>query len=388
MRRIAVVTGSRSEWGILAPVVAALQSRNDVEAGVIVTGTHLTHGTAEDVTDSGYPVWGTPPMYASAVVGYADMPAAVAQGVRAIGAAYVACAPNIVVVLGDRPEAMAAAVAAYYLRIPVAHIHGGERTDAHIDDSTRHAITRLAALHFAASAESATRLRAMGEEPWRIHAVGSPGLDTLRGVRRERVGGVVFLYHPHTPTYEQAGAEARAILAALDGRHVIAVYPNGDPGSAEVIAAIADAGVHAVSNLRRAVFVRLLASCEAIVGNSSCGIIEACYLGIPALNVGARNRGREHGGNVLFCSVRSVARGVTRVLSPTFRAQAQRTACPWGDGRASVRIARVLSTVPLGDRLLAKRLADDASWHADRNGARRHVADHHGARADRSPRAD
>ncbi len=379
-RTIAVVTGARAEFGLLAPIVAALARRPGVDAGFVVTGVHLAgrYGrTKNDVVRAGFPVWATVPMYTTLGGSFAQLPGAVARAVRGLDRVFAARRPDIVLVLGDRPEAFAAAAAAYFGRIPVAHVHGGERSDFHLDDATRHAITRLAHLHFPATVESATRLRRMGEEAWRIHRCGAPGLDALRALPRlerdvvARGHGldparpfVVFLFHPETAAWRRAGLHARTILAQLERARaqVLALYPNGDPGSAAIIDAIeARAGRLAVArHLPRGRFSAALAAADALVGNSSCGLIEGSYLGTPVLNIGARNLGREHGANVIFvpATAAAIARGLARVLSPRFHRRAREAPCPWGDGRAGEKIARVLATVPLGPRLLAKRLSE------------------------------
>jgi GDP/UDP-N,N'-diacetylbacillosamine 2-epimerase (hydrolysing) len=379
-RSIAVVTGARAEFGLLVPIVAALARRRDVDVGFVITGVHLAgrYGrTRNDVVRAGFPVWAAVPMYATLGASFAQLPAAIAKAVRGLDRVFAARKPALVLVLGDRPEAFAAATAAYFGRIPLAHVHGGEKSDFHLDDATRHAITRLAHLHFPATRQSAARLRRMGEEPWRIHLTGAPGLDALRAMPRPERDAVArrhgidparpfvtLLFHPETGAWRRAGAQARTILAELARARLqtIALYPNGDPGSDAIIRAIGARGgrIAAAAHLPRDEFAALLAATDALVGNSSCGLIEGSYLGTPVLNLGERNVGREHGANVVFAPVAPAAirRGLATVLSARFRRRAREAPCPWGDGRAGEKIARILATVPLDARVLAKRLAE------------------------------
>ena len=378
-RRIAVVTGTRAEYGLLRPVLEALVRRPGVKAGLIVTGVHLSREygyTRRDIAREGFPIWAVVPIYRKLGRDFSELPAALARATAGLDRAYRKCAAQIAVILGDRLEAFAAAQAGYFGHIVVAHIHGGEKSDHHLDDATRHAISRLAHLHFPASAESADRLARVGEEPFRIHCAGAPGLDALarmEPVPRECVAArygldahrpiAVFLFHPETADWRRAGAQAARILAAMRARklQVVALYPNGDPGSDAIIARLQRqaAPIAIRRHLPRGEFLQLLAQTDALVGNSSCGLIEASFLGTPTLNLGQRNRGREHGANVVFAPIEraAIARGLATVLAPRFKARARRAPCPWGDGTAGVKIAAVLARVKLDARLLSKRLA-------------------------------
>ncbi|MFQ5653395.1 MAG: UDP-N-acetylglucosamine 2-epimerase, partial [Planctomycetota bacterium] len=233
-------------------------------------------------------------------------------------------------------------------------------------------------LHFAATEEAALRLRAMGEEEWRIHRVGAPGLDGIHEAARAAAEAlpeeerhspppVVFLFHADRLAQERAGEVARGILEELRGRDlpVVAIYPNSDPGSDAIVAEIERALAAAPERLTvhrslpRRRFLGLLARARVLVGNSSAGIIEAPALGLPAVNVGERNRRREHGANVLFVDREpgSLKRALDRALGdPSWLASLKEAPNPYGDGRAAQRIASILAEISIDEAFYRKRL--------------------------------
>ena len=379
MRRVALVTGTRAEYGLLKPVLLELNRKAEIEAGLLVTGVHLNseYGwSRKQIESDGVPVWATVQMYGKDLgKDFASLPSALARAVSGLSDALEETDPEIVVVLGDRLEALAGALAAFYRRTALAHLHGGENSAFHLDDTTRHAITRFAHLHFPATEASAERLRRMGEEEFRIHVCGAPGLDAIRNLEPRpkneimdafglspRRHFVIFLFHPETARWREAGDQARRILEILCARNleVLALYPNGDPGSpgiAETLKQFASR-VTVRRNLARIDFLHALLAADALVGNSSCGLIEASFKGIPVLNVGERNRGREHGKNVVFVPSerKAIEEGLSRVLDPEFKERAKKAPCPWGDGTAGEKIAEILAEVRIDDKLLSKRL--------------------------------
>ena len=388
MKRILVVTGARSEFGLLAPVVTALMDRADVVTTLAVTGVHLLadYGrTIEEVRAAGYRIHHEIPMYESGPLEDGLLPAALARATSGVAEALAKDEAEGVLVLGDRAEALAAALASYAAGRVVVHIHGGDRTDSgHTDEAFRHAITRFAHVHLAATEESAARLRATGEEEWRVHRVGSPGLDTVMAQLSPAVTPTeselaarfdldparplaLFLFHPDRLEQQRAGALATQVLDALlaENCSVVAVYPNSDPGSEAIVAAIDAARARAPeriavrTSLPRLQFLEVLAGARLMVGNSSAGLIEAPCVGLPVVNVGKRNRHREHGANVLF--VDADAAGLRAALrqaaeDPRFRARCQAAGSPYGDGQSAVRIARIVAETEVDARLLGKRI--------------------------------
>lgn len=283
--------------------------------------------------------------------------------------------PDILVIIADRYEMLAPAAAALALRIPIAHIEGGEITVGAVDDAVRNALTKMSHLHFACTRKAAKRIRAMGEDPWRITFSGSLSLDTLRRERlltpsqlQKQLGfrvdreTVVCVYHPVT-MFEDTVEEADEVFAALEKlpNQIVFIYPNADTGSRELIRraeqfADEHSRARVLVNLDHLSYLSLLKHSGVLVGNSSSGIIESTSLGVPVVNIGIRQLGREHARNVIDAPAKrkAIADALSRALSPTFRKSMQRLKNPYGDGKAAQIIARVLATAPLGQKLLFK----------------------------------
>ncbi len=368
MRRVAVVTGTRADWGLLKGVCRAMDAHDDLELVLIAGGAHLLPPalTIEEVREFGAPMHEFA-MQRDGEVGRLADAAAFGRGVSRLATILTLLTPDIVVVLGDRIEALAAASAASIGGIRVAHIHGGDRAEGVADEAMRHAITKLAHMHFPASAKSATRIEQLGEEPSRIHCTGSPALDgiaALPALSDERFHSLgspqfVLLVHPCGRSDEVECTDALVLIAATaaQGRTLV-LRPNSDAGCAGILEAIrhaADtAGVTTADHLPREEFIGLLkrSDTRALVGNSSAGLLEAAALGTRVLNVGTRQRGRERAGNVVDCARATpedlaAAFAQLAVLKPIASAQ-------FGDGNAGKRIAQLLATVDLDTHLLAK----------------------------------
>jgi UDP-hydrolysing UDP-N-acetyl-D-glucosamine 2-epimerase len=370
LRRIAVVTGTRAEWGLLRPVCEAIRAEHGLTLQVVAGGAHLlapartideVRAFAPGLVEFAMQVPGDTGRMADA--------RALGRGTAALADIFAAIAPEIVVVLGDRIEAFAAASAAAVGGIRVAHIHGGDRAEGVADESMRHAITKLAHLHFPASAASAQRILAMGEQPQTVHLAGSPSIDGLETIAplddaayaELDAPEYVVLMHPcgRSDAVEHADAAAMLDAARAHGR-VLALMPNSDPGRAGIARAIAErcTQVRVAEHLPRARFVALLKRPEirALVGNSSAGIIEAAALGVRVIDVGGRQRGRERAANVVHC-----ADAEPHALSDAFAAAARPVALldrplrhPYGSGGAGFRIARVLAQCDLAQHPLQK----------------------------------
>ena len=375
-RRIVVVTGTRAEWGLLAPVCEAIVARTDVTLDVCAGGAHLlTPSNSSDdptirwVEASGHRVHSFVMQRPGETGRLADA-AAVGRGMTALTTLFERLSLDFVVVLGDRIEAFAAASAASIGGIRVAHIHGGDRAEGVADEAMRHAITKLAHIHFPASAESAARIERLGEDPARIHLVGSPAVDGIAAIRpaidheHAEVGApdFIFLMHPIGRTDDAEERDAYAVLETLAARgRVLALQPNSDPGregiarAIEIVAGRRREHVRAVHHLLRERFVALLkhASVQAIVGNSSAALIECAALGVRALNIGDRQRGRERADNVRDVASGDLA-GLARELD-TLASWHPSGVHPYLAGGASARIAETLATCDLTAYGLAKR---------------------------------
>ncbi|MEY3142298.1 MAG: hypothetical protein RLY21_791 [Planctomycetota bacterium] len=374
-RKIAVVTGTRAEWGLLEPVCAEIAARHDLALDVCAGGAHLLKSADGDdatvalVEASGYAVQRFA-MQEEGKSGRAADAAALGRGVSRLAEIFARLSPDIVVVLGDRIEAFAAASAASIGGIRVAHIHGGDRAEGVADEAMRHAITKLSHMHFAASAQSAERIARLGEDSARIHLVGSTAIDGLDAcmpmsdAAHAALGApeFVFLMHPVGRTDAEEEREAQSLLEALSERgRVMALAPNTDPGRDGIARAIRRMAeqkrerVRAETNLARRDFVGLLRhpKVRALVGNSSAGLIECAALGVRAINIGSRQGGRERADNARDVATGDGA-GLARELDgicgwrPT-------GVHPYLSGAASGRIAMILATCDLSQHGLVKR---------------------------------
>ncbi|HEU4369331.1 MAG TPA: UDP-N-acetylglucosamine 2-epimerase [Methylomirabilota bacterium] len=381
-RAIGVVTVARSDYGHLLSLLAALEADSDVELGVFVAGSHLSTRfgwTADLVEADGWPIAARIDMGIDD-----DAPAAIAtatgRGVTGFAEVFARHRPDLLVVLGDRYEMLAAALAALPFALPVAHLHGGEVTEGAIDEQIRHAITKLAHLHFVAAEAYAARVRQLGEEPWRVHCCGAPGLDRLQAraaLSREalgaRLGGplgrptLLVTFHPETLAAGDVPRQAEELTAALekvDG-NIVATAPGADTAHGAITAALERLAARrpatrVVTTLGDEVYCSLLREADVMVGNSSSGLIEAPTFGLPVVNVGDRQRGRLRATNVLDVPAEreAIAEAIGRALEPGFRRGLAGLVNPYGDGNAAPRIARVLREVELGPRLTRKRFVD------------------------------
>jgi UDP-hydrolysing UDP-N-acetyl-D-glucosamine 2-epimerase len=381
-RTIGVVTVARSDYGHLVPLLEALRDTPGITLQLYVAGAHLSPRFGETV--SAIEADGWPISARVETIGASDAAVEVAAGtgagVAGFARAFAAGRPDLIVVLGDRAEMLAAAVAALPLAIPVAHLHGGEVTEGAIDEQARHAITKLAHLHFPAAEPYARRIRQMGEEPWRVHCVGAPGLDRFaRGAampREElarRIGlplrrpTLLVTFHPVTLEPGEAGghsAELAGALEMVDG-DVVITYPGADAAHDAVIRrlealAATRPGTRMIPALGEDGYRALLQEADVMVGNSSSGLIEAPSFGLPVVNVGIRQQGRLRAANVIDVGHgrEEIAAGIRRALAPGFRAGLRGLVNPYGDGNAAPRIARVLREGELGPRLVRKRFVD------------------------------
>ena len=375
-RRVCFVTGTRAEYGLMRTTLDALDGHAGIEPQLIATGTHLdaSHGrTVADIRGEGRRVHAEVPWARSNDrFAYA---AALGKATADLAAAYAKVRPEIVLVVGDRVEAFAAAQAAHLAGIAVAHVHGGDRATGQADDALRHAITKLAHIHLAATEQSAARILKMGEDPWRVHTVGAPGIDGItedaapRADVVDAVGDAPFalaILHPTRDDDQSEWATTRRLLDALLDSGVpkiVAIGPNNDPGHRGVAGCLArasatDRRVRLFANLPRPLLLGLMRDASLMAGNSSSGIIEAASFGLPVLDVGPRQHGRERSGNVAHADDH-----------PADLAAA--VASIWNDGRptrwtggnvyggtgAGDRIARLLAATPLTPGVLRKTIA-------------------------------
>jgi UDP-N-acetylglucosamine 2-epimerase (non-hydrolysing)/GDP/UDP-N,N'-diacetylbacillosamine 2-epimerase (hydrolysing) len=376
-RRIGVVTTSRADYSHLYWPLRELATHPDVELGVFVLGAHLAPefgSTIREIEADGFPIKARIECLLSSDT---DTGMAKTIGVAILGLAdaLTAWRADLLLLIADRYEMLAPASVALALRIPVAHIEGGEVSQGAIDDAVRSALTKLAHVHFTSTENARRRVIAIGEEPWRVHHAGAPSLDHLRRSKlldraalEARLGlaltppTLLAAWHPVT-LLRETNAEAGALFDALAQTpgQLIFVYPNADAGGLALIErtkalAATRPHTHIFVNFDAVTYWSLLGNVDAMAGNSSSGIMEAASFAVPTVNVGMRQQGRERARNVIDAPAEAAAilTAITKALSPEFRDSLRGMANPYGDGTAAETIARVLTTVPL-DGLLIKQ---------------------------------
>lgn len=371
-RRIVYLSGTRADFGLMQSTLQRIAATPGMDLQVAVTGMHLSaeHGhTVDEIAATGLPICACIPTDMRTRSG-ASMAAAIADCLAGVTALLESARPDALLLLGDRGEMLAGAIAALHAGVPCVHVHGGERSGT-VDEPVRHAISKLSSYHFVALESARERLLRMGEEGARIFVTGAPGLDglgELAAMEREACLAalqlapgsrfVLAVFHPVVQQAAAAADQTRLLLEALGaaGLPVVWLEPNADAGSREILGVL-DAtplppGSRRATHLGRPLYAAALRHCELLVGNSSSGIIEAATFGTPVLNVGDRQAMRDHGPNVLDVPVEAQA------LAAGLRSQLGhgRYRCDnaWGDGRAGERIAQLLATLPLQPRLLEK----------------------------------
>jgi GDP/UDP-N,N'-diacetylbacillosamine 2-epimerase (hydrolysing) len=378
-RRVAYVTGTRADYGLFSEPLRRIREHPGLELSLIVTSMHLEPEfglTIREIEADGMPV-AARVRNLGAGDGGADQARAIGRAVLGITDALEQVRPDIVIVLGDRGEMRAAAIAAAHLNLAIAHVHGGEVSGT-IDETVRHAITKLSHVHLAATDEAAERLRRLGEQPRNVHVVGAPGLDYLGrfepvpdATLAEELGleltqpFVLFTQHPVSFELADAGRQMALSLSALEqvGVQVVATYPNADAGGRAMIQVLEDrrdrGWLRIVPSLGQRRFASLLKKAAVQVGNSSSGIIEAPFFGVPVVNIGTRQEGRLRAGNVLDVPYdqEAIRSAVACALGDeAFRKRAREARNPYGDGHAGERITAILAALELGPGLLDKRI--------------------------------
>jgi len=387
MRTVGVVTTARSDYGIYRPILRRIKADPDLRLMVFVGGMHLSQQfgmTVKEIEQDGFPISERIqiPLDSDTAEG---MSQALGAAVTGFAQAFAKSRPDILLVLGDRFEMFAAASAAVPLNIPMGHIHGGELTYGAIDDSFRHAITKMSHLHFPSTKTYADRLIRMGEEPWRVTVSGAPALDELQTLPPqpdpatfEKSCGkpvppnpLLVTFHPVTRELKQAKEQVTELLLALADvdRPVIFTQPNADAGG-QIIQEHIDEFVKKskgkawyVPNFGPQGYWDAVRLCAAMVGNSSSGLIEAPSFGVPVVNIGTRQDGRVRAGNVIDvpCVHAEIIPAIERAVSREFRSSLKDMVNPYGDGHATERIVAKLKSVEIGDKMLRKIFHEESA---------------------------
>lgn len=369
MRKIAVFTGTRAEYGLLYWLLKDLQQDTEVELQLLVSAMHLSPEfgmTYQQIEADGFTITEKVEMLLSSdsAVGTAK---SIGLGVLGFADALERMKPDVLVVLGDRFEALAVAQAAMILRIPIAHIHGGEITEGAYDDAIRHAITKLSLLHFTSTEIHRNRVIQLGEHPSRVFNVGAVGLDHLQRSKMLTLPDLsaslsfnleqpylLVTYHPVTLACEPAKISFESLLNALDEfshYQVILTYPNADDGGREIIPLLEayakkqPARVLAIPSLGQQRYLSAVKHAAAVLGNSSSGIIEVPSFKVPTVNLGERQRGRLAADSVFSCPATQEA--IAKTLHKALKSDLSRVVNPYGKGQASEAILEQLKTADL-----------------------------------------
>jgi UDP-hydrolysing UDP-N-acetyl-D-glucosamine 2-epimerase len=376
--KILAVTGTRADWGLFVPVLDALRDDARFTLEIAATGQHHMAGSTslDAIAAEGHRVEHQVEMG----LGGDDSAAALAKGMGAatsgIGAVLEMSRPDLILLLGDRYEILATALAAVVARVPIAHMFGGDVTEGAIDDSIRHAITKLAALHFPSNAESAARIVQMGEDPARVHNVGSTGIDRILALKplgrddffasvglAPRAQNFVITFHPATLS-DDSTAQAEAMLDALDAfpeAGLIFTGSNADPGARGIdalvqayVAGRENAVFHASLGSRR--YFSALTHCDLVIGNSSSGVLEAPSFRLPTVNIGDRQARRPRANSVVDSDVHPDA--IAAAIRAALALDCSTVSNPYGDGHAAERIVNVLSAIEKPETLVRKSFVD------------------------------
>ncbi len=375
MRKICVVTGTRAEYGLLCRLMRLIQESPDTQLQVIATNMHLSPkygNTYQEIEKDGFTIdCKIPIIDENAEDNAVTTVKSMATALSGFAEAYNTLKPDMLVVLGDRYEILAAATAALIARIPIAHLHGGEVTEGAYDDAIRHSITKMSHLHFTSTEDYRKRVIQLGEQPDRVFYVGAPGVENIKKfplMSKEEVeesvnfkldeNTILVTYHPVTLGEHTAEKDIKEFIGALEERKDLRVFftmPNSDTGSQAIVDAI---NTFVANNADRAIaykslgikrYLSVMKYAGAVVGNSSSGLIEVPSFGIPTLNIGDRQKGRMAADSVYNCDTDkdSILRGLDVIMSPAFKMKAAETHNPYEKDNTSEEIFKVISTYPL-----------------------------------------
>ncbi len=383
-KRISILTATRAEYGLLKPIIQKLRGNESFDVRLVVTGAHLSPEfglTYREIVMDGIPIDEKIEILLSA-----DTPAAIS---KSMGLAMVSFAdyfsrlnPDLLIVLGDRYETLAVAIAAMNQRIPIAHLYGGETTEGAIDESIRHAITKLSYLHFTSTLEYRNRVIQLGESPDRVFCVGAVGVENIRQVKlmsrveleeqlhfRLDKPYAVITFHPVTLELGASSAQIAALLEACDtfkDMKFVFTKANSDT-EGRIINQMIDeyVSVHhnaiAVTSLGMVRYLSALKSAAMVIGNSSSGLVEAPSFGIPTINIGDRQRGRLQSESVINCKPvkEEIERAIEQALSSDFITNARKSVNPYGDGKVSDKIADTIEDFLLNNKIDLKKVFYD-----------------------------
>ena len=376
-RKISVTTGTRADYGILKPVIKKIEQSPNLKLELIVTGMHLSEKygkTINEIKKDGFKISKTINFLPKKDTNF-EMSMALGNGIISFSKLFKNIKPDINLVLGDRDEMLASALAAYHMNIPNAHIHGGDKSKGGIDEYNRHAITKISNIHFAASKKSYERILKMGEMPKFVFFTGSPAIDTLKEKNittkhalEQKYGlkfqgdEILLLQHPVTTQSNQSEKEILETLKAISKikKTTIAIAPNSDAGNVNIFKNLKKYSnkfnfIKLYPSLPREDFLGFLKNSSLFLGNSSSGMIEASYFDTPVINIGIRQEGREGGLNIINVkpSKREIFKAIEKCLN---KKTSFKKLNVYGSGNASNKIIRYLETIDLSKELIKKQI--------------------------------
>ncbi|HEX4879043.1 MAG TPA: UDP-N-acetylglucosamine 2-epimerase [Limnobacter sp.] len=373
MRKVCYLTGTRADFGLMQKTLQAIHACPSLELQVIACGMHLSrkHGyTVEEIERSGLPIFRRLCAVSDESSGY-NMGVFVGKLTCELMEAFDALKPDCVLLLGDRGEMLAGAIAAIHLGIPIVHVHGGERSGT-IDEPVRHAVSKLSHYHFTATEQARSRLVQMGELPAHVWVTGAPGLDGIQSLKRsnrpeickkfdfrEDAPLALMVFHPVVQEAAKAAEQMKELLQCLFDLQIqtVMLYPNADAGSDEIRSVLENfkttRGFKLVQHLSRPDYIDTLANVDFLIGNSSSGIIEAASFDTTVVNVGSRQMLREHGDNVLDCNASYPAVHAT-IQQALGRSRRDAPFNLYGQGGTAGRIVELLERIDLTPSVLNK----------------------------------
>ncbi|MBI1888684.1 MAG: UDP-N-acetylglucosamine 2-epimerase (hydrolyzing) [Candidatus Spechtbacteria bacterium] len=369
-RKIAIIAGSRGEYGYFRPVIKEMKNRPNLDYGIIAANMHMLDTFGESIKEMKRDRLKIHAAVHNTLDGYnrITMVKSLSVFMLQLPELLDQMGADMVLVSGDRGEQLVAAIVGAHMYIPVAHIQGGE-VSGNIDGVSRHAITKFAHLHFCANKEAEARVLKMGEEKRRVFNVGAPMLDELVSGRITPASEiykkfsiqkgeplVLLMYHSVTEEFD----ELEKAMAALHHKTIV-ILNNSDAGSKVIRRKIMEhkkPWMSVYPNLKREDYAGLLSVASALVGNSSSGIIEAPTFKLPAVNIGNRQKGRLQSTNAINvgCAASEIQQGIKKALSPAFKRRVATCVNPYGDGKSAKRIVDILENIKIDDTLLIKRL--------------------------------
>ncbi len=376
-RKIAVIAGSRGEYGYYRPIIKEIKKRTNLDYGIIACNMHPLDSFGGSINEISKDKLKVEFVVHNTLDGYNHVTMAKSLGIFMIQLPEMLkqMKADMLLIAGDRGEQLVGAVVGAHLYIPTAHIQAGELS-GNIDGLTRHAITKFANIHFASNKDATERVLKMGEEKFSVYNIGAPMLDELvngfltppakiykKFNLKKEEPIIVFVYHSVTEELAQLEAHMDEIMPAIAkfGHQTVVILNNSDAGSQIIRRKIAEHKKSFMSvypNIKRQDYAGLLRVASVIVGNSSSGLLEAPTFGLPAVNIGNRQHNRLQGANVINAdySRKEIEKAIKKALDPKFKKSLKGMANPYGDGKSSKRIVDILESIPINDKLLVKRL--------------------------------